>query len=181
MKEDLNLIEKYLAGNEEAVEMLVMKYQKMIYALACRMVNDMEEAKDITQKTFIQAIKSIKGFKKKASFKTWLYRIAVNTSLNHMRKDGHKEIELDESAIGNQSGALSLMIKRERENLIKKRLDELPKQQRLAIILRTYEGLSCCETSQIMGCSEGAVKAHYHFGVKKLKEILEGRRYDIHS
>ena len=176
MNEDLNLIEKYLAGNEESVEMLVMKYQKMIYALAYRMVNDMEEAKDITQKTFIQAIKGIKGFKKKASFKTWLYRIAVNTSLSHIRKGRHKEIELDESAIGNQSGALSLMIKQERENLIKTGLDELSKQQRLAIILRTYEGLSCYETSIIMGCSEGTVKTHYHFGVRKLKEILKGEK-----
>ena len=67
------------------------------------------------------------------------------------------------------------MIKRERENFIKKCLNLLPKQQRLAIILRTYEGLSCNETSKIMECSESAVKAHYHFGVKKLKDSLKGK------
>ena len=173
MKEDLDLIEQYLAGNEEAVEMLVMRYQKMIYALAYRMVNEMEEAKDITQKTFIQAIKGLKGFNKKASFKTWLYRIAINTSLNHKRKDRPKETELNESTVGNQAGALSLMIKKEREDLVKQSLNGLARQQRLAIILRTYGGLSCHETSRIMGCSESAAKAHYHFGVKKLKEILK--------
>ena len=179
MKEDIDLIDKYLEGNEEAIEMLVRKYQKMIYAFTYKMINDMEEAKDITQKIFIQAIKGLKGFKKEASFKTWLYRIAVNTTLSHIRKGNYKEVELDETAIGNQAGVLSSMIKRERGNVIKMGLNKLPKQQRLAIILRAYEGLSCYETSRIMGCSESTVKTHYHFAVRKLKDILKDSGYGI--
>lgn len=173
MKEDISLIAEYLQGDEEAIEELVRRYQKMIYAFTYKMVNDMEEAKDITQNTFIKAIKGIKGFKGKASFKTWLYRIALNTSLNHIREGRrHKEVEFDESFPGNQDGSLSLIISQEETNRIKKSVDILPGQQRLAVMLRTYEGLSCKETSKVMGCSESAVKAHYHFGVRKLRDIL---------
>ena len=107
MKEDISLIAEYLKGDEEAIEELVRRYQKMIYVFTYKMVNDMEEAKDITQNTFIKAIKGIKGFKGKASFKTWLYRIALNTSLNHIREGRHKEVEFDETLPGNQAGNLS--------------------------------------------------------------------------
>ena len=172
MKEDISLIAEYLKGDEEAIEELVRRYQKMIYVFTYKMVNDMEEAKDITQNTFIKAIKGIKGFKGKASFKTWLYRIALNTSLNHIREGRHKEVEFDETLPCNQVGNLSLIISQEEKNRIKKSVDKLPGQQRLAVMLRTYEGLSCKEASKVMECSESAVKAHYHFGVRKLRDIL---------
>ena len=174
MKEDLELIDKFIEGDEDAVERLVMKYQKMVYSFAYNMVNDMEEAKEITQMSFIKAVQGLKGFKRKSSFRTWLYRIVLNTGLNHMRKGGFREVTLDESVVVNQTGALSVMIREERRNLIKKSLDKLPRQQRHAVMLRVYEGFSCKEASKVMGCSVSTVKAHYHFGVKKLKEILSG-------
>ncbi len=173
MNEDRELIDKAIEGSEEAIEALVRRYQRMVYAFAYRMINDMEEAKDITQKIFIQAINGLKGFKKEASFRTWLYRIAVNVCLNHRRTRRNNEVDINETITGNQKGVLSIMIEKERENFIKNALEELPPKQRLAIVLRTYEGLSCHEASKIMGCTEGAVKAHYHFGVKKLREILK--------
>ncbi len=181
MDEDRNLVENCLAGNEDAIEEFVRRYQRMVYAFAYRMINDMEEAKDITQKTFIQAIKGLKGFKQRASLKTWLYRIAMNVTLNHMRRYGQKDVEFDESTICSQSGVLSVMIEHERDSLIKKGLERLPEQQRLAIVLRTYESLSCQEAGMIMGCSEGAVKAHYHHGVKKLREFLRERGYEVQT
>lgn len=179
MEEDIRLVERYLAGDEGAIEGLVMKYQKNIYALICRMTNDLEEAKDLTQKAFVGAIKGLKGFRRAASFKTWLYRIAINTSLNHIRKNRHKEVELEESLAGNQPGILSTILEKEKWGHIQKGLDELPERQRLAIVLRVYDGLSCSDTAKVMGCSEGAVKAHYHNGVKRLREILKERGYEI--
>ncbi len=172
MKDDITLIKKYLSGDEDAVEELVMKYQKQIYAFVYKMTNDIEEAKDLTQETFVRAIKGIKGFRMEASFKTWLYRIALNTNLNQVRQKKYKEIELEKSTIGNQTGALSSIIEKEKEDYIKKGLNELPERQRLAVILRAYEGLSCNEAAKVMECSEGAVKAHYHNAVKRLREIL---------
>ncbi len=181
MEEDIVLVEKYLEGNEYAMEELVMRYQRQIYTFVFRMINDMEDAKDLTQKTFIKAIKGIKGFRKEASFKTWLYQIAVNTGLNHLKQRRVEGIELEESLISNQAGALSELLEREKEDYIKKGLKALPERQKLAIILRAYDGLSCRETARVMGCSEGAVKAHYHQGVKKLRDILKEKGYEIRA
>ncbi|MEW6002223.1 MAG: RNA polymerase sigma factor [Nitrospirota bacterium] len=177
MDEDLRLIEKYCSGNEEALEELVLKYQKQVYGLIYRMTNDIEEAKDLTQKTFLNVIKGIKDFRRESSFKTWLYRIAINVGLNH-RKSRHEEVELEELLKGDQPGALSRIIEKERRIYIRKSLAEIPERQRLALLLRVYEGLSLSETAQVMGCSEGAVKANYHNAVKRLKEILKVKGYE---
>ncbi|MDI6890756.1 MAG: sigma-70 family RNA polymerase sigma factor [Thermodesulfovibrionales bacterium] len=181
MDEDIKLVERYISGDEKSIEELVMRYQKQIYGFIYRMTNDIEEAKDLTQKTFVSAINGIRGFRKEASFKTWLYQIAINTSLNHIRQSRHEEIEIEESIVGNQADALSTIIEKEKKDHIKRGLHELPERQRLAIVLRVYDGLSCGEAAKVMGCSEGAVKAHYHNGVKRLREILKERGYEIRS
>lgn len=179
MDDDIRLVDRYIAGDAEAIEELVMKYQKRVYAVAYRMTCDVEDAKDLTQRTFVKAVEGIRGFRRESSFKTWLYQIAINTSLNHLRQNRHEDTELDESIIGNQAGTLSVIIENERRGFIRKSLGGLPERQRLAVILRAYEGLSCAETAQVMGCSEGAVKAHYHNAVKRLREISRGRGYEI--
>ena len=158
-----------------------MKYQKQIYALVYRMTNDIEEAKDLTQKTFVKAINGIRDFRKEASFKTWLYQIAINTSLNHMRQNRQDEVEIEESIMGNKANVLTDIIEDEKRNYIRKGLNELTERQKLAIVLRVYDGLSCSETAKAMGCSEGAVKAHYHNGVKRLREILKEKGYEVRS
>ncbi len=179
--DDIRLVERYRSGDNNAIEELVMKYQKQIYAFVYRIINDPEEAKDLTQKTFLKAFHAIGGFRKEASFKTWLYKIAMNTSLSHFKQNRQREMEteLQEALIANQAGALSLVIEKERMDYLRKALGALPERQRLAIILRTYEGLSCKETAEVMGCSEGAVKAHYHTAVKGLRTLLKEKGYEF--
>ena len=181
MEEDTRLVERYRNGDNDAIEELVMKYQKQMYVFVYRIVNDQEEAKDLTQKTFLKAFNAIGSFRNDASFKTWLYKIAMNTTLSHFTKNKQRgtETELHESLIGSQAGALSLVIKKERMDYLRKSLGALPERQRLAIILRAYEGLSCKETAAVMGCSEGTVKANYHAAVKGLREILKERGYEF--
>jgi RNA polymerase sigma-70 factor (ECF subfamily) len=181
MEEDIRLVERYRSGDNDAIEELVMKYQKQIYAFVYRIISDPEEAKDLTQKTFLKAFNAIGGFRNKASFKTWLYKIAMNTSLSHFKQNRQRgmETELQEALIGSQAGALSLVIEKERMDYIRKALVALPERQRLAIILRAYEGLSCKETAEVMGCSEGAVKAHYHTAVKGLRVLLKEKGYEF--
>ncbi|MBI5409301.1 MAG: RNA polymerase sigma factor [Nitrospirae bacterium] len=178
MDEDIELVESYLGGSDEAMERLVMKYQKPVYAFIYRMTNNIEDAKDLTQKTFLNAVKGVKGFRRESSFKTWLYRIAANTCLNDVRSR-RDETVLEESFAGNQRGALSALIEEEKSRHIKDGIDKLSERQRLAVILRVYDGLSCIETAKVMGCSEGAVKAHYHNGVQRLREILKERGYEV--
>lgn len=181
MDEDSILVRRYIEGDGDAVEELVSKYQKRIYALCYRMAKNIEDAKDLTQKTFMRAVEGMRGFRRESSFKTWLYRIAINVSLDHVKKNRHEERELEESITGNQAGTLLALIEDEQRKYVRLGLDELPERQRLAIILRAYEGLSCSETADVMGCSEGAVKAHYHNAVKKLKEILKEKGYEVRT
>ena len=179
MEDDKQLIKRYLNGDDGAVEELVEKYQKHIYAFVYRMTNDIEEAKDLTQEVFIRAVNGISGFRMESSFKTWLYRIAVNTSINHARRNRRYESGIEESVVEDRAEALSDMIEREKKDLVREGLARLPERQRIAIVLRAYEGLSCRETALAMGCSEGAVKAHYHNGVKRLREIVTEAGYEF--
>jgi RNA polymerase sigma-70 factor (ECF subfamily) len=173
MEEDRQLIEEYLSGSGDAIEGLVTKYQKMVYSLAYRLTNDMDAAQDLTQETFIKVLKGINAFKMKSSFKTWVYRIATNVCLNRMRKRNPETMELDEAVVQSSSNVLTSIITQEQGIRLNRAIHRLTERQKLAVTLRTMEGLSCRETADIMGCSEGAVKAHYHNGVKRLKEILK--------
>ncbi|GBE00542.1 ECF RNA polymerase sigma factor SigW [bacterium BMS3Abin07] len=181
MEQDRQLIINYLSGNGDAVEELVMKYQKMVFALTYRMINDVEEARDLTQETFIRAIKGLKKFRMEASFKTWLYRIAANVCINRMRRNVPDETDFHETTLTSEASSLNSVIKKEKELYLRKSMDMLPGRQKLAITLRVYEGFSCRETAEVMGCSEGAVKAHYHNGVKRMREILKEQGYETRS
>jgi RNA polymerase sigma-70 factor (ECF subfamily) len=179
--DDIDLVEQHLSGNEKAFEELIMKYQKKIYGLAYRMTRDIEESKDITQNTFLQAIRNMAKFRKKSSFKTWLYKITCNLCLNYLNRRRPHEVQLSESVIGNQSGALGILLEKERGYQVLKALSGVPDRQRMSILLRTYEGLSCRETAEVMNISEGAVKANYHNGLKKMKGLLGKEGYDTGS
>lgn len=181
MTDDIALIQRYLAGEEAAVEELVARYQKQLYAFLFRMTRDMEEAKDLTQKTFLKAITGLSGFRGDASFKTWIYQIALNTGLNHIKENRREMVDIDDTALGSHDGTLDGMIVEERKQQIRNALHRLPERQRLAVVLRAYDGLSCEETAKVMKCSEGAVKAHYHLGVKKLREYMEECGYATRS
>jgi RNA polymerase sigma-70 factor (ECF subfamily) len=180
-REDFRLIERYLAGDEYAVDEIVTKYQRKVYSLAYRMTGDIEDAKDMTQKVFLQAFKGIRDFRRKSAFYTWLYQIAYNTCLNHLRKKGTDTVEIHESHLANNEGSLSKIIMKEKKSHLKDALKYLPLRQKTAITLRAYEGLSLKETAEVMQCSEGAVKAHYHHGMKKLRGIFKERGYEIKS
>lgn len=179
--DDISLIQRYLDGEEAAAEELVFRYQKQLYAYLYRMTRDMEDAKDLTQKTFMKALGSLSGFRGEASFKTWLYQIAHNTGISHLKQERRENVEMEDDTVVHQENILGGLIEQERREQIKQGLAGLPERQRMAVVLRAYEGLSCEETAQVMGCSEGAVKAHYHLGVKKLRHYMEECGYVAQS
>jgi RNA polymerase sigma-70 factor (ECF subfamily) len=177
--DDIKLVERYIDGDDYAAEELVAKYQRRIYAVLYRMTGDAEDAKDITQKTFMSAFENIKGFRRESSFHTWIYRIAVNTAINHSKRMDSNTVELNDSLSSGEAGALSGVIRKERELHVKESLKMLPERQKTAVILRAYEGLSLRETAEVMKCTEGAVKAHYHNAIKKLREAIKGKGYEV--
>lgn len=170
-----------MAGDDRAMEEIVLKYQCVIYAFIYRMTKDMEEAKDLTQKTFMNAIGGIRNFRRQSSFKTWLYQIAAHATLNQIRQGRKDEVEIGETIVCNQKGALSLLMEKQRTLDVRSALDLLPERQRLTVVLRVYEGLNCEETARVMGCSEGAVKAQYHHGVRKLRDAMKEKGHDTVS
>lgn len=172
MDEDIALLDRYESGDEYALEELVMKYQRKIYALAFRVTGNSEDAKDLTQKSFLQAFTGLKKFRRQASFYTWLYRITLNTCRNHLRQKDDKTTDLKDTLTDGDRGALSDIIDQQRKMTVKASLVNLPERQRAAVILRAYDGLSLKETAEVMNCSVGAVKAHYHNGIKKLRDLL---------
>lgn len=177
MNEDTQFIEQYLGGSDEAGGELVMKYQKQIYAFLYRMTGEAEESRDLTQGVFISALKGLPGFRRESSFKTWIYKIAMNAGLNHLAKR-REETEIDEHTFADQSAsrcALDSLIEKEKRQIMKKEISTLPERQRAAIVLRAYQGLSLAEAALVMGCTEGAVKAHYSLALKKLKDAIAAK------
>jgi RNA polymerase sigma-70 factor (ECF subfamily) len=182
---DNELIELILQGDREKFGNLVERYSQMVFRTCMGFVHNREDAEDLTQEVFLRAFQSLAGFKCKSSFPTWIYRIAVNASLNFKRK--HSGISLFERLESLFSGEKSaeknpvfshpddpekILIEREHSLWLQKALDSLPANQRTAIILSKYEDLSQKEISEIMNLSVGAVEALLQRAKKNLRERL---------
>jgi RNA polymerase sigma-70 factor (ECF subfamily) len=170
--EDFRLIDEFLAGDIASFEQLLKKYRKEIYYFALRLLGNPEDAEDVAQMAFVNVFRSLRNFKKQSQFKTWVYKIALNLCLNHLKKNKVTETEeLDHTIASDDDTSMSMLEKEERHELLKA-VEELPEKQRLTVILRTYQDLSYQEVSRILGCSEGAAKANFHFALQKLKKKL---------
>lgn len=180
MDEDIELINRCEAGEREAFDELVMKYQKPLYGMLYRMVSDHDDASDILQKTLVKAFIGLKDFERRSSFKTWLYQIAINLAKNVYRdRSKAKHISLDDVVIKENPRTLEALIHKESRQMLRDALGGLPEKQRLTVMLRVQEGKKFEEIAAIMQCSIGTAKANYHHGVQKLKGMMgEGRLDD---
>ena len=174
---DDELIE--LFGNADkkhyAYNLLVRKHQEKIYYFVRRMVVDHDDADDVVQNVFIKVWNNLDSFRADSKFFTWLYRIAVNESLSFLKS---KRLRSYLSL----SSPEAMMVKALHDDTyfdgpeIQRRLSEaiirLPKKQQLVFNMRYYDDLSYDEISEIVGTSVGALKASYHFAVKKIEEFV---------
>ena len=161
---DFELIDRFLEGDTSAFDILVQKYQRDVYRLAYRMTQSVDDAKDLAQETFLQAYRALRGFHRRSSFYTWLYRIAVHLCLHHRKRSGRVEpvAELpDTPAPGAQP------------------LSDLPPQQRAALTLRVHHNLSYKEIGEILQCSAGAARANVFHAIQKLRAQLAGFGEDV--
>lgn len=173
-EEDAGFVERFRAGDARAFDELVRKYQRAIYGLALRYVKDADDAKDVAQRAFVRAFQAIGGFRAGASFKTWLYRIAINLALNHLR-DRKVKVSVDEhrSLAVDAVGTVRLQ-DAEMQAKLRAAVEKLPAKQRLVLELRVYEELPFREVAEIARCSENAAKVNYHHAVNALREHMEG-------
>ncbi len=176
MDEDLAFIDRSLAGEQEAFDDLVRKYQRRIYALLYRMVGSPEDAADLLQKTFVKAYTGLRGFERRSSFKTWIYQIAINLAKNFYRDRSRVEqVPLDDVVISKNPDTVERLITQERRLRLRQSMADLPEKQRLTVMLRVQEQKTFDEISRIMDCSLGTAKANYHHGMQKLKVIMSER------
>jgi RNA polymerase sigma-70 factor (ECF subfamily) len=173
MDEDLDLITRTEAGEREAFNDLVLKYQKPLYALLYRMVGNHEDASDLLQKAFVKAFTGLKSFERRSTFKTWLYQIAINLAKNVYRDRARiEQVPIDDVIIKKNPRTLEAMIINENRQLLRRSLASLPEKQRLTLMLRVQQEKKFEEIAAIMECSVGTAKANYHHAVQKLKVIM---------
>ena len=175
---DSEIISDFLKGNSSSFNFIVLKYQKKVYWVVRRMVLDHDDADDITQEVFIKLYRTMSDFRGESSLFTYLYKIAVNYSLNHLKKNRNKFEKLkniDEESYNIKDSSKNqdaVMADKEREKLLKEAMLALPDQQRAVFSLRFYDELSYEEISKILGKSVGGMKANYFHALKKIQSFL---------
>ena len=195
---DAWLVERTVAGDKKAFELLVIKYQRRIQRLIGRMVRDVDLVEDIAQETFIRAYRALAQFRGDAQFYTWLYRIAVNTakkflmdlkrnptvSENSFKSDDDDETSPIENELTSPDTPDAELASKEIAQIINAALEALPEELRQAITLREIEGFSYEEIADAMNCPIGTVRSRIFRAreaisqkVKPLLENQSGKRW----
>ncbi len=181
---DINeCVKRAKKGDIDAFEAIVKAYEKKIYNLALRYVNSNEDACDISQEIFIRIYKKISSFKEESSFSTWVYRVAVNACIDHIRKNKknntislHKDNDDEDDEqieIADTSYSPEIVYdKIELRESIKKAFNYLSEEHRQVIILRDINGFNYDDIGRILDISEGTVKSRIFRAREKLCRIL---------
>jgi len=177
-KEDLLLVRKAKKGNQKAFEKLVVKYQRVIYALVRKMVIDHDNTNDIVQDTFVKAYTNLERFDENYSFFPWLHRITINTTLNFIERtrrshETFNRVENQDEYSSQNDNSLKTIIRAEYKEQIQQALEKLPVEQRIVFILRTSEELSYQEISDQLHISVGTVMSRLSRAREKLKGLLQ--------
>lgn len=184
--DDLQYVILCRKGDAGAFEVLVERHQKKMLNIAFRIIGDYDEACDVTQEAFVSAYKSIKKFRGEAKFSTWLYRIVVNYSKNHLKQlrgamkresvcidDGELTTkEKNNPSLIDHSNPGTQMEKRERENQVQRCITSLDEEYRDVLVLRDIQGFSYEEISDILNIPDGTVKSRLSRARNALKDCL---------
>ena len=176
--DEQDLIREFKRGNEQAFNQLVLRYQEKVYWIVRRMISDHDEANDLAQNIFIKAYHSLHSFKGNSTFYTWLYRIAINLTLNEIRRKKIRQIfslEREEplQIASKDDQPLEQLEKKEQQMIIRQAIDRLPEKQKNVFVLRYYEALPYEEISKILNTSVGGLKANYFHAVRNIGKFLK--------
>lgn len=170
---ETEIIQKLQQGNEQTFKLLVTSYQKLVVNTCFGMVHSTEDAEDIAQEVFIEVFRSIQNFRADAKISTWLYRIAVNRSLNFIRDNKRKkwfqsfeDVVMEKNSMLNSAKhhetPAAELENMQRANIIHEAIDSLPENQKTAFTLNKYEDLSYKEISEVMNLSVSSVESLIH-------------------
>ena len=188
--DDSVLVQQSQAGDTMAMERLILKYQNRIYNVVLKMCGNPDDAAELTQETFVKVIESIDKFKGRSSFYTWLFRIAVNLTLNHCQRSARaatRSLDADESEPADGTRLLlkellsderaadpaALAQSRELCELARRSLLLLEEPQRAVVVLRDIEGMNYAEIAEVLNVELGTVRSRLSRARSHLRDILE--------
>jgi RNA polymerase sigma-70 factor, ECF subfamily len=179
---DEELVTRSMGGDLDSFNQLVLRWERPIYALAYRVIGREEDARDVAQETFLRAFRALSGFKGQAKFSSWLYRITLNLCRDWIRKEkrtrvsqapeGIDIIELAGEATPNET-IEQLIGRKELGRAVSKAMAALPEEQRTAIILKEYHGLTFQEIADMLDCPLSTVKTRLYQGLSVVRNQLE--------
>jgi RNA polymerase sigma-70 factor, ECF subfamily len=178
---DEELVARSMGGDLDSFNQLVLRWERPIYALAYRVIGREEDARDVAQETFLRAFRALKGFKGQAKFSSWLYRITLNLCRDWIRRErrtpvvqapeGVDVIELAGETSPSES-IEELVSRHELGRAVGKAMSQLPEEQRTAIILKEYHGLTFQEIADLLDCPLSTVKTRLYQGLTVLRKQL---------
>lgn len=179
-RSDRELVRECIEGNIQAFEPLVDRYQKPIFNVALRMVHGPDDAQEVTQIVFVKAYEKLDNFNPKFKFFSWIYRMAVNESINFLKRQ-KKHQGLDEEMYSNEKTPEQQFHAVEMTDKLMNALMELQIDYRAVVVLKHLEGLSYSEVSYILEIPEKTVKSRLFTARQRLKEILSAKGITIHA
>ncbi len=181
MRTDEELVALSIGGDRDSFDQLVQRWERQIFALAYRTLGREDDARDVCQETFLRAYRALPGFKGEAKFSSWIYRIAVNLCRDWMRKQRRSPVVqvpegMDLADLAAERGPVesieTLVARRQLSNKVAVAMRTLPDEQRTAILLKEFHGLTFQEIAEMQGCPLSTVKTRLYQGLTVLRRQL---------
>ncbi len=171
MKKDRELMQDFQNGDEEAFNELVRRYLDLVHGFFQKLTNDEMEAEDLAQTVFIKLFKSLKNFRFKSEFNTYLYRVNANTANTYFKRNKWRNIlHLDQTVEPTYDD--NEQDREWKKEEIWNAISKLPKKQRSVVMIRISEMLPFKDIGNILHMSEGTAKVNFHHGIKRIKTLL---------
>lgn len=170
---DIVLVERYTSGDMTAFDELMIRYERQIYRLCYRFTSNTDDARDLAQEVFIKAFEHLADFRKESSLKTWLYRIATNHCINHVKSNHQQFVEVTDTVRQVSPTAQSDLEAKEQRDHFRLMVKKLPPKQRAILELRIHEQLSYEEIATMSNRSVSTIKASVFFALEKLRKLVK--------
>jgi RNA polymerase sigma-70 factor, ECF subfamily len=178
---DEELVARSIGGDSESFNELVLRWERPIYALAYRTIGREEDARDVCQETFLRAFRALPGFRGQAKFSSWLYRIALNLCRDWIRRERRtpivqppEDVDVMELAAASEPSESieDIVARKDLSRAVERAMALLPDEQRTAIVLKEYHGLTFQEIAELLGCPLSTVKTRLYQGLTVLRREL---------
>lgn len=180
-RDDIQLVTKSKNGDQDAFSLLVQQYQRRVFNLVFRMLQNYEEANEVTQEAFLAAWQGLPAFRGEARFSTWLYRIAYNCALKQLEtrkrdKALHTALQAEQTTEGEDSKNI-LLETLDNQEMVQEQLSQLPPKYRIVLILRHLQDMTYEEMAEVLTMPVGTIKTHLFRARNLLKERLQAFEY----